>query len=382
MPYVNGQYVTDDEYRERGRRDEYPDAVKDPEGQSWDREKNQWTTTSNGSSSDNQYNTDQSQFKDRGTAQAWFDMIGQKYGVGVNAGDVEDLMRRNPSDFESVQRQYEQQYARRGASNSTPAGTASTPTGPSGVPSVQGGNSGGGGGWQDILRQVSEQNAFYRQMVEQEQARLAEERARQAALEAERKARADALYNTLLTRSQQGLNIPSRENTSPNDPNGNIYGQVDLYKAAQDRAHRDYISDLAEATGPLYNDRGEKRMLAESGGQNVANFQSDLISRELQTRRDEIAGALSGMAGMLSADQAAGLQKELAGYDQAIRLQQARLGGMESEIRRGLGMGSLENELMRALMQNQQFYSDLGLRTRTQDDYYDLVRRGRIGNAI
>lgn len=225
---------------------------------------------------------------------------------------------------------------------------------------------------------------LFQQMWQAQQARDAEAKA----AEAERKAKANQLYSTLMQRSQQSLVIPQRgvvlNPSTPGqpqaDPNQHIWSQVDNYRAEQERALRNAVSDAAESRDGLGPTR--RSMAAERVGQNVGNFQAELIGRELQGRRAEIADALSSMGGMLSGDQSAGLQRELANLDNAIRQQQVQISNRGLDIQRELGMGGLSNDLLRAMLQNQQFYSDLGLRNRTQDDYYDLVRRGRLGNSI
>jgi hypothetical protein len=119
--------------------------------------------------------------------------------------------------------------------------------------------------------------------------------------------RANDLYNTLLGRAKQS------ENVSPDDPI--ISGQTDAFAAQQERARRNYLGDLAESSGPYASGAmlGQSRMTAETMGQNVGNFQSQLMGRELESRRKEIQDALSQMGSMLSDEQKMALEKEL-GY--------------------------------------------------------------------
>lgn len=178
----------------------------------------------------------------------------------------------------------------------------------------------------------------------------------------ENKQRSDALYNTLLDRSRQSLNI------SRTDPA--VRGQADAFAAQQMRGMRNQMSDLAESSGPYAQGflRGEQRMANERYGATTGAFEAELMNRELGARRQEIQDALSQMGGQLSADQQLSLQRELG------------LGGLG--VQRELGLGGLNNDLLRTMLQNQQFYSNLGLQGRTQDDYYDLVRRGHLGNGF
>jgi hypothetical protein len=117
----------------------------------------------------------------------------------------------------------------------------------------------------------------------------------------------DALYQQLMDRSKQ------TENLDPSDPI--ISGQVNAYSAQQDRSRRNYLADLAESAGPYASGAqlGQARQTSEAVGQNVGNFQSQLMGRELQARRQEIQDALSQMGGMLTEDQRIALQREL-GY--------------------------------------------------------------------
>lgn len=244
-----------------------------------------------------------------------------------------------------------------------------------------GGSSSGGNRGQSspFDNAFAQQNQLLQQMWESQQKRDAENAARAA----EEKARRDALFGQWQTRAQQSLNV------TPEDPA--VRGQVENYRAEQERMLRNSLSDAAESKDGLGDTR--RRMAAERVGQNVGSFQSELMSRELSSRRAEIADALSSMGGLLDANQQAGLQRELANLDNAIKQYQLGISDRDLDLRSGLGfgdlglrrelgMGGLNNDLMRIMLQNQQFYGDLGLRGRTQDDYYDLVRRGRLGNPL
>lgn len=274
---------------------------------------------------------------------------------------ADDFIRRNPGDWGRLDSAYESERPQESSQQSR------SPWESSG-----GGQSGGGGGQRNDAM-----SSLLQEMWTSQKARDAENAAR----EAERRAKSDALYNTLQSRAQQGLNV------DPNDPI--IKAQVDQFRAEQDRAYRNLISDAAESGGGLGDTR--KRMATERIGQAVGGLQAQLMARELSSRRSEIADALSSMGGMLDSNQQAGLQRELAGLDNAIKQYQLGMGDRDLDLRRDLGFGDLDLrrqlgnrgldiDEMRTLMQDRQFYGDLGLRGRTQDDYYDLVRRGRLGN--
>jgi len=121
----------------------------------------------------------------------------------------------------------------------------------------------------------------------------------------------DELYQLFMTRAKQGTAIDK------NDPN--IRQQADPMIAAQERARRDYLADQAERSGPLANLRGEERLATERAGQATGLLESQLVGRELTSRREEIQHALDSSRGMLSQEQTMNLQRELAKMDDAIR---------------------------------------------------------------
>lgn len=254
----------------------------------------------------------------------------------------------------------------------------------------------------DYSAHFQQQNDLLRQMFERQVAEQNRVAGEQAARDAELKARRDALFGQLQGRAQQSLSIDPTQ-----DPI--IKGQVDNYRAEQERALRNVRSDAAEAGNALRPT--QDRMATERVAQGVASMQSELMARELSARRAEIADALAGEGNMLGADQQVGLQQQLASLDNIIRQQQlgisgrgldlerelglGQLGlgygrlGLDTELGRGdlslrdkLGMGGLSNDLMRTLLQNQQFYGDLDQRRVFNDREYDLYNRGRMGNRI
>lgn len=147
---------------------------------------------------------------------------------------------------------------------------------------------------------------------------------------------ADAFYQQLLQRSQQGLNV------SRTDPA--IRSQADAFSAQGSRARREYLNDLAESTGPLANIGGEERLSAQRLGQASGAFEAQLMGQEVAARRDEIAQALQLMAGRLTTEQTLALQRELAMLDAQLR-------------REGFGV---QRDSMS--LQNDQFLRELALR--------------------
>lgn len=200
---------------------------------------------------------------------------------------------------------------------------------------------------------------------------------------AENKSRADALYNTLLQRSRQSLDMfggPTRTGGDVGMTGGNmspggagpsrtdgmsgrvtdpiIRGQVDAFGAQTERARRNYLSDVAEQRGPYANIQGERRMSAEKAGQAVGGFQAQLLGRELTARRDEIAQALAQMGGMLSGDQTRALQGELAAIDSQLRRD---LGFAGIAAQRDLGFAGLDVSRRGQDMGMDQFLRQLAL---------------------
>ncbi len=115
----------------------------------------------------------------------------------------------------------------------------------------------------------------------------------------------DALMQQLMQRATQGA-APSR-----NDPT--IRAQADAYAANEGRASRNYIADLAEkSAGAPVNLQGEQRMAAERLGQRTGAFESELLGRETDARRQEIQQALQMWGSQLNNDQRLQLERELA----------------------------------------------------------------------
>ena len=170
-----------------------------------------------------------------------------------------------------------------------------------------------------------------------------------------RSGQGNELYNTLLQRSRQGLNINAQTNP-------NIRQQADPYAAAVERDRRSYMADTAERLGPLANLQGEERLSRERAGQASGLFESQLVGRELQARRDEIQNALMAMQGMLSQEQQLAMQREIANLDAAI----SREGLRSREGMQAAQLGS----------QNDQFLASLGLQAENQNNYWDWTRSG------
>lgn len=130
------------------------------------------------------------------------------------------------------------------------------------------------------------------------------------------------LYDQLLKRSQQSLNV------DPNDPA--IKAQVDAAGAQANVERVKQMQAAAErggayATGATANDA---RMTGETVQLQQAGLQAQLMSREIDARRTEIAQALSSMQGILTVDEQSRLQQE----DQALQARQQDLANAQAQI--------------------------------------------------
>ena len=187
----------------------------------------------------------------------------------------------------------------------------------------------------------------------------------------------DVVRNSYIEQATQGTTVDR------NDPN--FKQQLDPFVAGQDRARRQYESEQAERLSAqgLGNSgamTAERRVGAERAGQASGAFESELVGRELENKRSEIKDALAGLRGMISNDQANALQAKLAELDAAIKregiAQTGSLGSQELGIKDRLGTGALNVDLLRALLSNQQFGTDAGIRIGQAESDAVLRRAG------
>lgn len=196
------------------------------------------------------------------------------------------------------------------------------------------------------------------------------------AMKQQREAMRKQLFDQLMVRSQQGLNVDR------NDPA--VRGQADAYAANEQRSARNYLSDIAEQRGPYAtgNIRNEQRMTNERVGQRTGAFESELMGREISAKRQEIAQALSSMQGLLSTEDQLTLQKEMAQMDDAMR--KLQLSQQGSQFGQDLGyryanlaqQGSQFNQSQQA--QQDQFLAQLGLTAADRKKYWDSVDSGKL----
>jgi len=147
------------------------------------------------------------------------------------------------------------------------------------------------------------------------------------------------LYNLLMERAKQGLTV------DPNDPV--IRNQADAYSANATRSMRDYLAQAAEQGGEFGNLNTETRGAYEQLGQSTGTYESQLVANEISARRAEIQQALSGAAGLLTAQQQLQLTEELRKLE--LAQQQYQFGStqaqQESEFERKLKQQGYEFDI-------------------------------------
>ena len=80
-----------------------------------------------------------------------------------------------------------------------------------------------------------------------------------------------------------------------------VRAQIDAYRAEQERARRNHISDLAEkAGGNPVNLEGEKRMAAETVAHAVGLFAAETIAKEVEARRRFKLGLFAASTSLVS----------------------------------------------------------------------------------
>lgn len=196
------------------------------------------------------------------------------------------------------------------------------------------------------LRDLIQQQLMFSQ---QQQQQAAEDRSRRLTQE---EATRGALLDLIRQSSQ-----PIDPNQALNTPESRSYARI------AERAQARLRAQAAERTGQVGTGRTER---GETGGalagaigggerqaaENIAGFQSQLASRDLQQRRQQLMQALQLGAGLLSGDQQRDLQRQIAATDAALR--QALGGGQLA-----LGFGQLAQG-------GEQFNQDLAYRIAVQ----------------
>lgn len=187
-------------------------------------------------------------------------------------------------------------------------------------------------------------------------------------------------YNTNPASQQAYMDTLMSRLTQPTtvDQNDPAYRQqVDTYSAAAERSRRNANADAAEAAGPYATGalQGTERMNNEQAAQQTASFESDLVGKEIQNKRDEVSNALSTLGSQLNTDQQAQLQRELAQLDAQLKQMgittEASTAAQELALKDKLGVGQLNLGLIQQLLGNQQFADTLGFNIADRDAYYN-----------
>lgn len=160
-----------------------------------------------------------------------------------------------------------------------------------------------------------------------------------------RSAEMDALVKQLQARAAQSTVV---DGTDPN-----VRRQADAFSAQQERSRRNYLSDQAEGNSPYSTgaQAGLERMTAEKAGQASGQFESELINRELTSRRTEIQQALESMGGILSDEEKNGLQRELSNLNAS--LETAKMNTQNNQFFAGLNQE--DRQFLSQLTQNERF---------------------------
>jgi len=126
-----------------------------------------------------------------------------------------------------------------------------------------------------------------------------------------------------------------KQPVDPNDPN--IRRQADAFAANQERQRRNYVSDIAEKSGPTATGavRGESRMAMERAGQASGAFEAQVMAREVESRREEVLAALNGLYGTISDEDRNNLQRDLANLN--AQLEQARMTQQQNQFEDTMG---------------------------------------------
>lgn len=337
---------------------------------------------------------------DRNQAEEFVRTLAGRLGASVEQSDIDNLAGKNPEDVNQFKTDLTSQYGQRGSNDTSNRPYDSQTSNPqqqqanANADKSRAAGQGGGGNvsaGQQVVQSWSQQGAgggsdpyagFFNDIMARQKAADAERATAQQAEQArqtELRARGDALYGQLQQKSQQSLAV------GQNDPI--IRAEADANTANETRAMRAHLADVAESGGPTANMLGEQRLAAERLGQRTGGFEAELMGRERTARRNEIADTLHSMAGMLTAEQTMGLQKELAMMDDSIKRDSltaetaATSKGLDLQSQGinnnfWLGQQGVNNDLRRMMLQNDQFNNDLGLRTEDKAAYWDAVRRG------
>jgi len=121
----------------------------------------------------------------------------------------------------------------------------------------------------------------------------------------------------------QALMARLTQNKVPGKDDPTIREASDRFAAQQERARRLSESEAAERlSAKRLGSSGvmdvERRMASERAGEASGAFESQLVLREIDARRQEIQQAIQSLQGIISQDQMMALQRELANLNAAL----------------------------------------------------------------
>ena len=199
----------------------------------------------------------------------------------------------------------------------------------------------------------------YEALLTAQQTRDADDRARRQQYE-------DSVRSTIMDLMKQ--QAPTAESLA-NSPEARSFQRLQERSGQLMRARQ---AEAADLRGIGMTERGEtggalasttavgERELAER----TYGMQAQLMSRELQARRQQIMQALQMGAGMVSDEQRQSMMRELSQTDAALRQTMGLQGGIGNLLglgqQGGQGFGQLSLGLLGAVNQNQQYYTGLG----------------------
>lgn len=166
---------------------------------------------------------------------------------------------------------------------------------------------------------------------------------------------------------------------SKDDPN--IAGPTQAYTGQVGRSVNDFKKQAAERayaegvpTGAFDSQIGNATL---AGGRSVGDFETNLMSQELQSRRANLISTLNSAGGLLSAQDQADIQNKIANIDAVIKSKgldlTKDLGQQGLDLQKLLGTGQLANQSTAINNQNSQFYDEFGLDSANQGSTLDDI---------
>lgn len=201
---------------------------------------------------------------------------------------------------------------------------------------------------------------------------LEQQMAQNAARDAETKAYKDRIHSSILgTIDQYGKPIDE------NDPN--VGAATRAYRGEGERAlelEREAMAERAHATGASSGsvEAGTKQGF-QNLGQNIGSYKANLMIKQLTEQRQMLMSALQMGAGLLSAEEAQGVQGRLGTINSQLQSYgiQANTGLAKDKLAQDsqLGNRSLDLGFANSGNQNQQFYDKMGMDANSEQNSLD-----------